>query len=86
MRPLVETHPRAAPWAAGAVMMAPMTLVSWLTDSAPSRRAADQGPWETAGGSDADDSLPRSTEGVTSNILRCTCCAIAAVPQLRAAR
>jgi hypothetical protein len=33
VRPLIETHPRAAPWLAGAMTVALMTLISWLTES-----------------------------------------------------
>jgi hypothetical protein len=35
MRPLIETHPRAAPWLAGAMTVVLMTLVYWLTESGP---------------------------------------------------
>jgi hypothetical protein len=38
VRPLIETHPRAAPWVAGAMTVVLMMLVNWLTEPGPITR------------------------------------------------
>ncbi len=32
MRPLIETHPRAAPWLAGAMTVALLAIWNWLSE------------------------------------------------------